>query len=49
VIGVLVAILVAALAYLLVVALTGSGVLALVAAVLVLLAGIGYPAYGRRF
>jgi hypothetical protein len=55
VIGVLVAVLVAALAYLLLVAITGSTIVALVAAVLILVAGIptggfGFgDRYGRRF
>jgi hypothetical protein len=40
VIGLLIALLVAALAYLLIVALTGSALLGIVAAILVLLAGV---------
>jgi hypothetical protein len=51
VVGILIAVLVAALVYALLIALTGSGILALVAAILVLLAGIPSGGYGlgRRF
>ncbi|HWH45711.1 MAG TPA: hypothetical protein VNT32_13365 [Thermoleophilaceae bacterium] len=45
-IGMLIAVLVAALAYVLLVALTGSTILALIAAVLVLIAGIPTGGYG---
>jgi hypothetical protein len=50
-VGVLIAVLLAALVYILLVALTGSGILALVAAILVLIAGIPTGGYGlgRRF
>ena len=51
VIGILIAILVAAVVYVVLIALTGSGILALIAAVLVLLAGIptGGWGFGNRF
>ena len=51
VIGILIAILVAAVVYVILIALTGSGILALIAAVLVLLAGIptGGWGFGNRF
>ena len=45
-IGMLIAVLVAALAYVLLVALTGSTILALIAAVLILIAGIPTGGYG---
>lgn len=45
-VGILIAVLVAALAYILLVAITGSTILGLVAAVLVLLAGIPTGGYG---
>jgi hypothetical protein len=51
VVGILIAVLLAALVYALLIALTGSGILALIAAVLVLIAGIPSGGYGlgRRF
>lgn len=45
-VGILIAVLVAALVYILLIALTGSGILALIAAVLVLLAGIPSGGWG---
>jgi hypothetical protein len=45
--GILITALIAALVYIVLIALTGSGILALVAAILVLLAGI--PTGGYRF
>jgi hypothetical protein len=45
-IGILIAVLLAALVYILLAALTGSTILALVAAILVLLAGIPTGGYG---
>jgi hypothetical protein len=45
-IGILIAVLIACLAYALVIAITGSGILALVAAVLVLLAGVPTGGFG---
>lgn len=50
-IGILIAVLFAALVYTILIALTGSGILALVAAILVLLAGIptGGYGFGERF
>jgi hypothetical protein len=45
-IGIIIAILVACLAYALVIAITGSGILALVAAILVLLAGVPTGGFG---
>jgi hypothetical protein len=49
--GALIAVLFAALVYIVLIALTGSGILALVAAILVLIAGIPSGGYGlgRRF
>jgi hypothetical protein len=51
VIGILIAVLVAALAYIILIALTGSSIVAVVAAILVLLAGIpsGGFGFGGRF
>jgi hypothetical protein len=50
-IGILIAVLVAAVVYVILIALTGSGILALIAAVIVLLAGIptGGWGFGSRF
>lgn len=45
-IGILIAVLVAALVYALLIALTGSGILALIAAILVLIAGVPTGGYG---
>jgi hypothetical protein len=45
-IGILIAVLIAALVYIVLIALTGSGILALVAAILVLLAGVPTSGYG---
>jgi len=45
-IGILIAVLLAALVYILLIALTGSAILAIVAAILVLLAGIPRGGYG---
>ncbi len=45
-IGIIIAVLVAAVVYALLIALTGSGILALVAAILVLLAGIPSGGFG---
>ncbi len=45
-IGILIAVLVAALVYIVLIALTGSGILALIAAILVLIAGIPTGGYG---
>lgn len=45
-IGILIAVLVAALVYVILIAITGSSILALVAAILVLLAGIPTGGYG---
>ncbi len=45
-IGILIAVLFAALVYAILIALTGSGILALVAAILVLIAGIPTGGYG---
>lgn len=47
-IGIVLAIILAIIVYWLVSIATGSLILAVVAALLVLLVGIGYPAYGRR-
>jgi hypothetical protein len=49
-IGLLVTLLVAAFAYLLLAGITGSAILGIVAAILVLLVGFGYPGthYNRR-
>jgi hypothetical protein len=50
-IGILIAVLIAAVVYAILIALTGSGILALIAAILVLLAGIptGGWGFGSRF
>jgi hypothetical protein len=49
--GIIIAVLVAALVYIILAALTGSTILALVAAILVLIAGVptGGYGFGRRF
>lgn len=44
--GILIAVLVAALVYVVLIAITGSGILALIAAILVLIAGIPTGGYG---
>lgn len=45
-IGILIAVVLAALVYYLLIALTGSAILAIIAAVLVLISGIGTGGYG---